>query len=157
MVDFSTLFIFKRLPSQDTNAITDSFYGTELGLPLFLLFSSRSSRLAPYCFFTFLAGTHNCRAGIHNYFFTFRTRTMVYDGLPLGGWYCTISFLFFECAAKIDGIFSLLTTSIMPSLDPPVLSVRKFQVVSATFALCFSFVRMIVPWVFLTLPACSLI
>jgi len=35
--------------------------------------------------------------------------------------------------------------------------VRIFQVVSALFAFCFSFVRMIVPWVFLTLPACSLI
>jgi len=71
MVDFSTFFIFKRLPSQDTNAITDSFYGTELGLPLFLLFSSLSDRLAPYCFFLFLAGTHNYLPGIHNYFFTF--------------------------------------------------------------------------------------
>jgi len=157
MVDFSTLFIFKRLPSQDTNAITDSFYGTELGLPLFLLFSSRLDRLAPYCYFTFLAGTHNYLAGIHNYFFTIRTMTTVHHGLPLGGWYCTISFLFFECAAKIDGIFSLPRTSIMPSLAPPALSVRNFLVVSATFAFCFSFVQMIVPWVFLTLPACSLI
>jgi len=71
MVDFSTLFIFKRLPSQDMNAITDSCYSTELALPLFLLFSLRSDRLAPYCFFTFLAGTHNYLAGIHNYIFTF--------------------------------------------------------------------------------------
>jgi len=83
--------------------------------------------------------------------------TTVPHGLPLGGWYCTISFFFFECAAKIDGIFSLPRTSIMPSLAPPALSVRIFQVVSATFAFCYSFVRMIVPWVFLPLPACSLI
>jgi len=41
---------FERLPSPDTNAITDSFYGIELGLPLLVLFSSRSDRLAPYCF-----------------------------------------------------------------------------------------------------------
>jgi len=52
---------------------------------------------------------------------------------------------------------SLPRTSIMPSLAPPALSVRIFLVVSATFAFCFSFVQMIVPWVFLTLPACSLI
>ena len=45
----------------------------------------------------------------------------------------------------------------MPSLAPPTLSVRNFDVVSATFAFCFSFVQMIVPWGFLTLPACSLI
>jgi len=95
-VDFSTLIIFKRLPSQDTNAMTDSFYGTELGLPLFLLFSTRSDRLPPYCYFTFLAGTHDYLAGIHNYFFTIWNMTTVHHGLPLGGWYCTISFLFFE-------------------------------------------------------------
>jgi len=62
---------FERLPSSDTNAFSDSFYGKELGLPLFLLFSSPSDRLAPYCFYTFLAGTHNYLAGIHNYCFTF--------------------------------------------------------------------------------------
>jgi len=45
----------------------------------------------------------------------------------------------------------------MPSLAPPTLSVRIVLVVSATFAFCLSFVRMILPWVFLTLPACSLI
>jgi len=45
----------------------------------------------------------------------------------------------------------------MPSLAPPSLCVRIFQVVSAKVAFCFSFVRMIVPWVVLTLPACSLI
>ena len=85
-VNFSTLFIFKRLPSQDTNAITDSFYGTELGLHLLHLvsFSSRSDRLAPYWYFTFLAGTHNYLAGIHNYFFfTIQTMTTVHHGLPL--------------------------------------------------------------------------
>jgi len=94
---------FKRLPSQETNAFSDSFYGTELGLPLFLLPLTWSDRLAPYCFFTFLAGTHNYLAGIHNYFSTIRTMTMVPHGLPLGGWYCTISFLFCEGAAKTDG------------------------------------------------------
>jgi len=62
--------------------------------PSFLLFSSRSDRLAPYCFSTFLAGTHNYLAGIHNYFFTIWTMTTVHLGLPLGGWYCTISFFF---------------------------------------------------------------
>jgi len=137
--------------------MTDSFYGTKLGLPLVLLFSSWSDQLAPYYYFTFLAGTHNYLAGIHNYFFTIRTMTMVHHGLPLGGWYCTISFLFFECAANIDGIFSLPRTSIMPSLAPPALSVWNFQVVSAKFAFCFSFVWMNVPWVFLTHPACSFI
>jgi len=117
--------------------ITNSFYGTELGLPLFLLVSTRLDRLAPYSYFTFLAGTHNYLAGIHNYFLTFRTITTVHHGLPLGGWYCTISFLFFECAAKIDGILSLPRISIMPSLAPPTLSVRNFPVVSITFAFCF--------------------
>jgi len=63
----------------------------------------------------------------------------------------------FRGAAKMDGIFSLPKTSIMTSLAPPALSVWNFQVVSATFAFCFSCVRMIVPLVFLTLPACSLI
>jgi len=93
MVDFSTLFIFKGLPSQATNAITDSFYGTEFGLPLFPLLLTRSDRLAPYCFSTFLAGTPNYLAGTHNYFFTFLTsKTTVHRGLPQGGWYCTISF-----------------------------------------------------------------
>jgi len=85
---------FERLPSPDTNAVTDSFHGIELGLPLLLLFTSRSERLAPYCFSTFLAGIHNYRAGTHNYFFTIRTRTTVHHGLPLGGWYYTMSFLF---------------------------------------------------------------
>jgi len=82
---FPCSLFLERLPSQDTNAITDSFYGTELGLPLFLLFSSRSDRLAPYCYFTLLAGTHNYLAGIHNYFFTIRTKTTVNHGVPLGG------------------------------------------------------------------------
>jgi len=45
----------------------------------------------------------------------------------------------------------------MLCLAPPALSVLIFEVVSALFAFCFSFVWMIVPWVFLTLPACSLI
>jgi len=104
-----------------------------------------------------LAGTHNYLAGIYNYFFTIRTTTTVPHGLPLRGWYCTISFLFFECVAKIDGAFGLPRTSIMPSLALPALSVRNFPSGLATFGFCFSFVRMIVPWVFLILPASSLI
>ena len=87
MVDFSTLFLIKRVPSQDTNTFSDSFYGTEMGLPLFLLLLTRSDRLAPYCFSTFLAGSHNYLAGIHNYPFTIRTMTTVTHGLPLGGCY----------------------------------------------------------------------
>ena len=67
---------------------------TELGLPLFLVLLLQSDWLAPYCFFTFLAGAHNYLAGIQNYFFTFKTMTTVHPCLPLGGWYCTISFLF---------------------------------------------------------------
>ena len=73
------------LPSPDTNAITDSFYSDELGLPLLLLFSSKSDWLAPYCSFTFLAGTHNYLGTIHNCLFFFRTLTTVDRGLPLGG------------------------------------------------------------------------
>jgi len=37
------------------NAVADSFHGIELGLPLLLLFFSRSDRLAPYCFALWLA------------------------------------------------------------------------------------------------------
>ena len=48
-------FLFKRLPSPDMNAVTDSFYGKELGLP-FLPYFLRSDRLAPYCPFPLLAG-----------------------------------------------------------------------------------------------------
>jgi len=51
-VDFSTLLFIKRLPRQDTKAFSDSFYGTELGLPLFLLLLTQLDRLAPYCFST---------------------------------------------------------------------------------------------------------
>ena len=92
MVDFSTLVLFERLPSQDTKAFSDSFSGTELGLSVFLLLLTRSDWLAPSCLSTFLAGTHNYLAGIHNYFFTIRTMTTVYHGLSLGRCYCTISF-----------------------------------------------------------------
>jgi len=42
---------FERLPSPDTNAVTYSFHGIELGLCLLLLFPLRSDRLAPYRFF----------------------------------------------------------------------------------------------------------
>jgi len=100
MVDISTLFCIKRLPSQDTNAFSDSSYGRELGLPLFLLLLTRSDRLAPYCSSTLLAGTHNYLAGIHYYFFTILTMTTVPHGLPLGGWYCTISVLFFRVCGQ---------------------------------------------------------
>jgi len=124
-VDFSTLFHFKSQPSQDTTAFSDGFYGTELGLPLILILLTWSDRLAHHCFSTFLAGTRNYLAGIHNYFFTIGTMTTVHHGLP--------------------------------SLAPRALSVRNCQPVSAKVAFCFCFVRMIVPWVFLTLPACSLI
>jgi len=127
----------KRLPSQDTNPFSDSFYGTELGLPLFLLLLTRSDRLAPYCFSTFLASTHNYLAGIHNYFFTIRTMTTVPHGLPLGGWYCTSSFLFCECLAKMDGAFGLPRTSIMPSLALPALSVWNLP--SGFCYVCFLF------------------
>ena len=43
---------FDRLPIPDTNTVTDSFHGIELGIPLLFLFSSRSDRLGPYCFLT---------------------------------------------------------------------------------------------------------
>jgi len=132
-----SLSFFERLPSSDTNAFTDSFYGKELGLPLFLFFSSRSDRLAPYCFYTFLAGTHNYLAGIHNYFFTFRTIATVPHGLPLGGWYCTISFLSFESAAQINGQFGLPRTSIMPSLATPALNIRDF--LKSLLCVCYLF------------------
>jgi len=132
-----SLLSFKRLPSQDTNAFSDSFYGTELGLPLFLLLLTRLDRLAPYCFSTFLAGTHNYLAGIHNYFFTIRTMTTGPHGLPLGEWYCTISFLFFKCAATTDGPFGLPRTSVMLRLALPALSVRNFP--SGLCYVCFLF------------------
>jgi len=43
---------FERLSSPDTNAVTDSFYGIELGLPLVLLLSPLSVQQAPDCFYT---------------------------------------------------------------------------------------------------------
>jgi len=91
---------FERLPSPDMNAVTDSFHGIELGLPLLLVFSSRSDRLAPYWFSTFLACTHNYLPGTHNYCFTIWTMTTVLHGLPLIGWYCTVSLIFFEKRSK---------------------------------------------------------
>jgi len=137
--------------------ITDSFYGNELGVPLLLLFSSRSDRLAPYCFYTFLAGTHNYLAGIHNYVFTIRATTMVHhrclweDGIALS----PSSFQVFcqhSCPIRPPQYFDYAE----PGL-PHTQSSQEILVVTALFAFCFSFVRMIVPWVFLTLPACSLI
>jgi len=53
-VDFPVLSFFERLPSQDTNAITDSFYGRELGLPLLsplLLTVGSAGTLLPLHFF----------------------------------------------------------------------------------------------------------
>jgi len=99
-VDFSNDFLFKWLPSHDTIAFSNSFKTTELRLPLFHLLLTQSDQLAPYCFSTFLAGTHNYRAGIHNYFLTICTMTTVHHGLPLGGWYCTISFFFLSVLPK---------------------------------------------------------
>jgi len=139
------------------NAFSDSFYGTELGLRLFLLLLTRSDRLVPYCLFTFLPGTHNYLAGIHNYFFTIRTMTTVPHGLPLGRWYCTISFFFFGVLPK------QMASEPPQDMDHAMPGPSRaecadyFQVVSALFDFCFSFVRMIVPWVFLILPACALI
>ena len=147
---------FKRLPSQNTNAITLSFYTTELGLLLFPLLLLRSDRLAPYCLSTFLAGTHNYLARIHKYFFSIQTMTTLHRGLPLGGCYCTISF-FFSCALP-----TLWARSASPGLrscsawPPGAVCAGSFQVVAPLFAFCFSFVLMIVHWVFLILPACCL-
>jgi len=72
------------------------------------VFCSSRGRIAwhPTASPLFLAGTHNYLAGIHNCFLTSRTMTTVHHGLPLGGWYCTISILFFVCAATIDGILA---------------------------------------------------
>jgi len=109
-VDFSTLFLFKRLPSQDTNTFSDSFYRTELGLPLLLLTLSQLDWLSPYCFSTFLAGTHTYLTGIHNYFLTSQTITTVHHGLPLEGWYCTNSFCY----------SSMLPTQWAPGAPPGV-------------------------------------
>ena len=127
MVDFSILFLFKRLPSQDTKAFSHSFYRTELGLPLFHFLFLRSNRLAPYCFSTFLAGTHNYLAGTYNYFFTIRTMTTVHHGLPLGGWYCTISFFFLSALPTQMAPSGLPRTSIMPSLAPRAECVEIFK------------------------------
>jgi len=88
--------------------------------------------------------------------------TTAHHGLPLGRWYCTISF-FFLGFANTAGLFLLgcapPRTPIMPGLVTLVLIVRELsQVVAALFDFCvFLFVWMNVPWVFLTLPACSLI
>ena len=83
------------------NAVSATFYGTQLGLPLFLLLLTQSDRLTPYCFYPFLAGTHNYLASIHNYFFTIRAMTTAHHGLPLGRWYCTISFFFLGFANTV--------------------------------------------------------
>jgi len=130
---------FERLPGPDTNAVTDSFHGIELGLALFLLFSSRSDRLAPYCYFTFLAGTHNYLAGINNIFFTIRTTTTVHHGVPLGGWYCTISF-FFSSVVPNRGGARPPQVSLEESLATLVLILRELsQVVTALFDFCVFF------------------
>ena len=47
---------------------------------------------------------------------------------------------------------------IMPSLVTPALNIQDhFKLVTAMLVFCFAFVLIIVPWVFLILPACSLI
>ena len=134
-----SLSFMEGLPSPDTNAITDNFYGNELGLPLFLLFSSRSDRLAPYCYFTFLAGTHNYLAGIHNYFFTFRTLTTVHRGFPLGGWYCAISFLFSSVLPIQRAMQAPPGLSLGESGHPRTDCAGTSQVVTALFNFCFFF------------------
>jgi len=155
-----------RLPSQDANAFSESFYGTDLGLPLLLLLLSRSDRLEPYCFFTFLAGTHNCLAGTHNYlagthnyFFTFRTlKTTVHHGLPLGGWYCSISFLFSSVLLNTVGYAGSPRSLFWRAWPPSRWLCRNFSSGRPfVWFLIFLFVQMNVPSVFLTLPACSLI
>jgi len=146
----------------DTNTITDSFYGTELGVPLLLLLVSRSHRLAPYLFSTFLAGTHYYLAGIHKSFFTFWTRkTTVHRGLPQED----------GIALSPSSLWGLPTQQVRSSWQraPPGFSFGRpghpradcagiSQVVAALLdLLIFLFVWMNMPWVFLTLPACSLI
>jgi len=64
---------------------------------------------------------------------------MVHHGWPLGGWYCTISFLFSSILPTQLAPSGLPKTSIMLSLATPALSVRNFQVVSAMFAFFFFF------------------
>jgi len=137
---------------------SNSFYSTEWGLHLFLLLLLQSDRLAPYCFCTFLADTHNYLAGIHNYFFTIQTLTTVHHDLPLGGWYCTISF-FFSSALPTQWACSAPPQDFEHAEPghPRADCVGTSQVVAVLFAFCFSSVQIIMPWVFLTLPACSLI
>ena len=133
-------FFFKRVPSQDTNTNTNSFYGTELDLPLLLLLFSRSDRLAPYYSSTFLASTHNYLAGIHNYFFTIRTMTMVHHGLPLCGWYRTISFFFLSTCQQSGPVAPCPRPPmiwIMPNLVTHALIVGNFS--SGRCVVCFLF------------------
>ena len=142
------------------NVITDSFYGTKLGLPCFLLFSSRSDRLAPYCFFTFwLVPTTTLLVS---------TTTSLHSGLvrprSIGACLCE------NGIALSPSSFWGLPTERDRSLwlsAPPGFSIGgpgnpctdcagTSQVVAALFDFCvFLFVWMNVPWVFLTLPACS--
>jgi len=111
--------------------------------PSVLLFSTRSDRLAPYCFFTLLAGTHNYLAGIHNYFFTIRTMTPVHLGLPLGGWYCTISFFFL-------GFANIAGPVLMAQRPPRFLLRRAWQ---PSCWLCGNFLRWSRVVLFLRFPA----
>ena len=63
----------------------------------------------------------------------------------------------FRGIVKTDGIRAFPGLQLCRAWPLPRWVCGIFQVVSAKFAFCFSFVWMIVPWVFLTLPACSLI
>jgi len=112
---------------------------TCLTLPLLLPFSSRSDWLAPYCYFTFLAGTQNYMAGIHNYFFTFRTMTTVHRGLPLGGCYCTISFLFSSILPTQRAMQAPQGLSLGEPRHPRADCAGTFQVVTALFDFWFFF------------------
>jgi len=83
--------------------------------------------------------------------------TTVHHGLPLGRWYCTISFFFLGfCQHSGPEKVRPPRTLIMPGLATLALIVRELsQVVAALFEfLAFPSVWMNVPWVFLTLPAC---
>jgi len=133
-----------------------SFYGTELGLHLLLLLSSWSDRLAPYYFYTLLAGTHNYIAGIQNYFFfTSRTIEATVYLTRLTGDGIALSLSFVVGSLVLEGLSSA-SFSVEPGTPTPI-GMGNSKWPYTLFEFCFSYIRMIVPWVFLILPACSLI